>query len=110
VLEWFPALSGRQSLYTVQGTEWTQGENFTAYVKSTYAVQDCLSSSEDACLDSAIARSQYDYIYLLKVLRANNCQPLDLPRTFPFFLEGLRGDESFEAVYETEGAIIFKPR
>jgi hypothetical protein len=25
VLEWFPALSDRQSLYTVQGTEWTKG-------------------------------------------------------------------------------------
>ncbi len=25
VLEWFPALSDRQSIYTVQGTEWTKG-------------------------------------------------------------------------------------
>ncbi|RPI87741.1 MAG: hypothetical protein EHM40_22775, partial [Chloroflexi bacterium] len=110
VLEWFPAWTGRQSLYTVQGTEWTQGENFNAYVKSTYAVQNCLSSSDSSCLDAAIARSQYDYIYLSKVLRVNNCQPLDLPGSFPFFLEEMRGKEYFESVYETDGVIIYKNR
>jgi hypothetical protein len=110
VLEWFPALTGRQSLYTVQGTEWTQGKNFIDYVKSTYAVQECLRSSDSACLDSAISRSQYDYVYVSKVMRVNNCAPLDLQRTFPYFLETMRADEHFESVYETDGAILYKDR
>ncbi|MBN2114932.1 MAG: glycosyltransferase family 39 protein [Anaerolineales bacterium] len=105
VLEWFPALTGRQSLYTVQGTEWTQGENFTDYVISTYAVQECLASSDGSCLDSAIDRSQYDYIYLSKVLRANNCQPLDMPGTFPYFLEALK--TQFKVVYETADVVVY---
>src|SRR5574339_900561 len=85
VLEWFPALTGRQSIYTVQGTEWTEGQNFNAYVTSTYAVQQCLSSEDASCLDSALSRSEYDYIYLSRVLRVNNCQPVNLQRTFPHF-------------------------
>jgi hypothetical protein len=108
VLEWFPALTGRQSLYTVQGTEWTQGKNFTAYVKSTYAVQECLTAGDSACLDAAISRSQYDYLYVSKVLRVNNCSAIDLQRTFPYFLEKMHAEEGFESVYETEGVVIYK--
>ncbi len=110
VLEWFPALTGRQSLYTVQGTEWTQGKNFIDYVKSTYAVQQCLTAGDGSCLDSAISRSKYDYVYVSKVLRVNNCGALDLPRTFPYFLEKMRADGRFETVYETDEVVIYKDR
>jgi hypothetical protein len=108
VLEWFPALTGRQSIYTVQGTEWTQGNNFNDYVRSTYAVQECLSAGDIACLDEAIDRSQYDYLYISKLLRVNNCGALDLPRSFPFFLESLRAAPGFHAIYETEQAVVFE--
>jgi hypothetical protein len=107
VLEWFPALTGRQSIYTVQGTEWTQGKNFTDYVRSTYAVQGCLLSKDVACLDAAIDRSQYDYIYISKFLRSNGCGSAD-SRTFPFFLESIRAVDGFSPAYETEDVVIFE--
>ncbi|MGB8981098.1 MAG: hypothetical protein WCC12_04420, partial [Anaerolineales bacterium] len=108
VLEWFPALTGRQSLYTVQGTEWTQGRNFNDYVRSTYPVQRCLSSGDVSCLDAAIDRSQYDYVYISKLQRVNNCASIDLQRTFPFFLAAMRADESFDMIYETEEVAVFE--
>jgi len=107
VLEWFPALTGRQSIYTVQGTEWTKGANFNDYVRSTYAVQECLSSGDAACLDAAVSRSAYDFIYLSKTLRVDNCIQLDLPRTFPYFLEHMRSEDGFNVIYETDGVAIF---
>ncbi|HEX9838769.1 MAG TPA: hypothetical protein VGA72_05455, partial [Anaerolineales bacterium] len=107
VLEWFPALTGRQSLYTVQGTEWIEGQNFNTYVKSTYPVQECLSSGDVPCLDAVVSRSQYDYIYVSKLLRVDNCQPLDIQRTFPYFLEHLHADNTLDMLYETEGVVIF---
>jgi hypothetical protein len=110
VLEWFPALTGRQSVYTVQGTEWTQGENFAPYVRATYDVQECLLASDVSCLDSAISPSQYEYIYLSKVLRVNNCRPVDMDIRFPFFLEQMRANQRVETVYETDGVIIYKNR
>jgi hypothetical protein len=110
VLEWFPALTGRQSIYTVQGTEWLQGSNFNNYVRSTYAVQECLTSNESSCLDAAVDRSQYDYIYISKILRVNNCIPLDLQRSFPYFLENLRTGEDFDPLYETEHVVIYGKR
>jgi hypothetical protein len=108
VLEWFPALTGRQSIYTVQGTEWTKGQDFNAYVRSTYPVQACLSSGDVACLDKEIDRSQYDYVYLSKLLRVNNCTPLDLQRTFPLFLESAGADAGFHLIYETDEVAIFE--
>ena len=108
VLEWFPALTGRQSIYTVQGREWTEGQNFNVYVRSTYDVQECLASGDVACLDKATDRSQYDYVYISKLLRVNNCTPMDLPRTFPLFLDSMHTAQGFDAVYETEEVAIFK--
>ena len=107
VLEWFPALTGRQSIFTVQGREWTEGPNFNNYIRSTYPAQKCLSSDDASCLDTAVGRDPYDYIYLSKTLRVNNCLPLDQPMTFPYFVENLRLDDSLEVVYETDGAIVW---
>jgi hypothetical protein len=110
VLEWFPALTGRQSIYTVQGREWTEGQSFNAYVMSTYAVQECLASGDAACLDRAADRSDYDYVYLSKLLRVNNCAPLDVPRTFPLFQSSMQSASGFVPVYETEEVAIFQKR
>jgi len=110
VLEWFPALTGRQSIYTVQGTEWTKGANFNDYVRSTYAVQKCLSAGDASCLDAVVSSSAYDFIYVSKILRVDNCRPLDFQRTFPYFLEHMSMDASFQTIYETEGVVIFGER
>jgi hypothetical protein len=110
VLEWFPALTGRQSIFTVQGREWTEGRNFNNYILSTYPAQKCLSSGNASCLDSAVSRDAYDYIYLSRTLRVNNCAPLDLPGTFPYFENSLYVNNNFEPVYEADGAIIWKKK
>jgi hypothetical protein len=110
VLEWFPALTSRQSIFTIQGREWTEGRNFNNYILSTYPVQKCLSSDDPACLDSTVSRDKYDYIYLSKTLRANNCAPLDLPRTFPYFVKNLRSDGGLNVVYETEDVIVWEKK
>jgi len=108
VLEWFPAITGRQSILTIQGTEWTQGENFNNYVVSTYGVQKCLAGGDASCLDAAVSRSAYDYIYISKILRADNCSPLALPRTFPFFVKQMQANSGFQMLYETAWVIILE--
>jgi Dolichyl-phosphate-mannose-protein mannosyltransferase len=110
VMEWFPALSGRQSIYTVQGTEWTEGPNFNNYVVSTYDVQDCLSDSDVACLDAATPRSAYEYLYISRIMRVNNCTPMGEPQTFPFFEASIKTDDGYEMVYESEGVLIYRSK
>lgn len=110
VLEWFPAITGRQSIYTVQGTEWTEGANFNTYVRSTYAVQECLTSGDVSCLDAAINRSKYDYVYISRILRVDNCGPIGVQKIFPFFEASIRSDNGYEVVYESDGALVHKKR
>jgi hypothetical protein len=106
VLEWFPALADRQSIFTVQGTEWTKGEDFNKYVRSTYEVQECFATADVSCLDSAASRSAYDYIYLSKILRVDSCNPLPRYQSYPYFVESLRANSGFTIIYETDGALV----
>jgi asparagine N-glycosylation enzyme membrane subunit Stt3 len=106
VLEWFPALSERQSLFTVQGTEWTKGADFVPYVLSTYGVQECLREGDISCLDSAVHRNEYDFLYITKVSR-QNCRPVKLPKAFYYFLNSVRHNPGFHLAYESDDVIIF---
>jgi hypothetical protein len=106
VLEWFPALTGRRSIFTVQGTEWTKGADFASYVRSTYEVQRCLTDSDLSCLDAAVPRSEYDYIYMSR-LPSVNCRTIDHKNAFRYFLESIEMDRQFNAVYESDRVIIF---
>jgi hypothetical protein len=108
VSEWFPALSGRQNLTTIQGTEWTQGPNFANHVWSTLGVQGCLANGDASCLDQAVSRSSYDYVYVSKVLRGDGNCKAGTEREFPYFLERMKKDAGFRTVYETEDVIVFK--
>jgi hypothetical protein len=108
VSEWFPALSGRQNLTTIQGTEWTQGPNFANYVWSTLDVQGCLANGDASCLDDAVSRSSYDYIYVSKVLRGNSNCKAGSEMEFPYFLEHMKNNKDFQTRYETEDVIIFE--
>ena len=109
VMEWFPALTGRQSIVTVQGTEWTLGDGFAAFVKKTGAVQACMY--EDAgCLEDEIGDTEYDFVYISKVLRTNNCVPVSEQNTFAYFIESIKNDEKFDVVYETDNVLVLKQR
>jgi hypothetical protein len=106
VLEWFPALTDRRSIFTVQGTEWTKGASFASYVRSTYEVQRCLTDGDLSCLDAAVPRSEYDYIYMSKLPNVD-CRTIDHKNAFRYFLESIRMDQQFKSVYESDRVIIF---
>jgi hypothetical protein len=108
VTEWFPALTGRQSLFTVQGTEWTKGKNFGTFIKQENDLQDCVLGNA-SCVDDLITPAQYDYVYLSKSLHVDNCKPAAV-RTFPYFVESVHADKRYEVIYETDGVMIYKQR
>jgi len=109
VMEWFPALTGRQSLFTVQGTEWTKGDEFGPFIQETYNLQTCYNGSP-ACVNSLLDDSAYDFVYLSKVLRTDNCEPFAAPQTFSYFVESVRADGRYEVVYDTDGVMVYKNR
>jgi hypothetical protein len=109
VSEWFPALSGRKSLFTVQGTEWTGGEGLKPFIREAVDLQEC-SQKDPACIDQLMNPSRYEYVYFSKYLKAENCEPLPAAQSFQYFVEELRRDPKYEIVYESNAALVYRER
>lgn len=67
--EWFPALSERESILTVQGTEWLGGGVFSSKVKNYNDLGSCIKRNatcfEDWFKDN---KKDFDYVYFSKEL------------------------------------------
>lgn len=65
--EWFPVLSGRPSVATVQGSEWLPGREFARRIKAYEEVQACADQSP-ACLDQwgARYRLHFDHVFVAR--------------------------------------------
>lgn len=103
VSEWFPARAARQSLTTVQGSEWLPNHAFAAQKQIYTAAQRCVLEDTTNCLTNLPIQGQYVYIYLSGQLtdRASGVH-------FPLPLEtALRDAPGYNLVYENEGVAIF---
>ncbi|MCZ2126308.1 MAG: glycosyltransferase family 39 protein [Anaerolineales bacterium] len=98
-LEWFPALTERQSLTTVQGSEWLANERgFKAQMELAQSARAC-AFQDETCLQKFSGR--YEYLFLsLKISRG---QSLDFP-----LLSALENSPNFSLVYSAPEAKIFR--
>jgi len=60
--EWFPALTDQHSVATLQGMEWTQGDNFFPWLEQLATVQQCASIE---CVENWRTRNSVRYDYLI---------------------------------------------
>lgn len=102
VSEWFPALSGRVSVATPQGREWTAG-NFQVVIRRYLDAKLCLER-DSGCLETWSRESDtlFDYVYIAKKASVGEdtcCPPL---------LASMRADKGFRLVYDGPGATLFE--
>lgn len=102
--EWFPALTRRVSVSTVQGTEWAPGV-FFRLVSSNEQLQRCGSSGAH-CLERWLQSTgnRIDYVYVAAPPAAANsaggcCTTLR---------ESLAGDAHYQLVFSAGGTTIFR--
>jgi hypothetical protein len=99
VSEWFPALTSRTSIVTVQGHEWTPDSPLRINLQSYHDAQSCLHTSP-GCL----ASWEFDYLYIRKI----QPQKDGSIQTQSFFLEAsLLSSQEYRLVYESETTLIF---
>lgn len=93
--EWFPALTGRRSVSTVQGTEWLDGA-FPRGIQAHDFAWSC-DDSTAACLESWTAATglAFDYVYLPR----GCCTTLE---------SSLMVNARYDRVYEGPGGSIFE--
>jgi len=97
--EWFPSLTGRTSLVTVQGHEWTPGLTLVTSIKAYHEAQSCLDK-DPGCL----SKWEFDYVYFRKIRPQGEggiTGQISL-------LEGfLRASDDYTIVYDSDVAVIF---
>lgn len=106
--EWFPTLSERISVATVQGGEWL--DDLNGRIEAYKRLQECAGEDGD-CLSrwSASYDRPFDYIYVVKRPPVVSSAALNVDACAGLRSE-LRHDPSYEVVYEGEGALIARPR
>ena len=98
--EWFPYFAERQSLNTVQGSEWLPGNSFDINYTTYYAIRECLGFYPD-CLETQAKEYEIPltHVYLPK----NAGLPLVLDT-----IEALKVNKTFTLIYDSPAAAVFE--
>jgi hypothetical protein len=103
--EWFPSLTGRRSIATVQGYEWVPGIDFIERLNHSLRLQECILQ-DLICIQEWEESSGwgYDYIYLRKFANAGGLGEVPSVGLSKSLLESTQ----FSLVYETDSVLILK--
>lgn len=106
--EWFPALTERTSLSTLQGREWVLGNNFGEFLTHKAELQSCLNKGIE-CLNLKSSIFNTDYIYISVTSPTKNCQPVDPSNGISKELvTALENSGEYSTVYQLEDAVILR--
>jgi len=102
VAEWFPVLAERQSVATVQGTEWLPNGAFERSVDLYRPAQAC-GGRTTACLDRWVTASgaPFTHVFIPRAPGGACCRDLS---------ESLRADPRYARVFDGPGAEVFERR
>jgi hypothetical protein len=107
VSEWFPAIAGRQSVATVQGSEWLGFEGFTAQRRRHIAVLTCTALT-DRCMAEWSATDGLSDAWLF-IPKGQVNGPLSAHDCCPALRETVQNGGRYEVVYDGKGATIARP-
>ena len=104
VLEWFPALTGRESTTTLQGREWTWGKDFIPSLYGYTKLQTCAISSAPECFEQKAQTLGIDYGYIyLSIQPAKNLDATSNP-----LIASLVNSNKYTLAYEQDGVYLFQ--
>jgi hypothetical protein len=97
-VEWFPALTGRSSVLTLQGTEWIPGL-YARRSTEIQAVQACMPRL--SCIERDLSRHHipFSYVYLARASSQEPCESL---------CAALSHGSRYIRVYSGPGAWVFR--
>jgi hypothetical protein len=108
--EWFPALTKRKSLSTLQGREWILGNKFGEFMGHQSSIQACIDEESD-CMkrESVYFGEEHDYVYISIKSPTNNCKPVDTSRrTTHGLIIAMKDSAEYTIAYESDDAVIFE--
>ena len=97
--EWFPALTERVSIVTVQGHEWTPDFSLRSSIRSYNMAQSCLNGDANCLSDWNF---EYLYIRRVKPQKEGGIQQL-----VSLLEASLRTSNEYSVIYDSDVAVIF---
>lgn len=108
ISEWFPAVALRQSVATVQGSEWLGAEGYLDQAHRHRAVRLCSSSTDRCMAEWAASEGLADAWLFIPKGRVNG--PLSPDDCCPAIRELVQDSIYYEVVFDGPGATIARPR
>ena len=109
ISEWFPTLTKRQSIATLQGNEWLKNENFKQFAIAIQNIQSCGNEGLDCILQaSKMFSKDFDYLYISLKSPTLNCKlnsASPLPQSLILELEKA---PQFQSVFRSSAVVIFQ--
>jgi hypothetical protein len=108
--EWFPSLTKRESLTTVQGSEWLLGNDFGKNMIQIHSLQGCIDEGADCFTrESNILGKSFDYVYVSIAPTTKNCEPSDSStRTTRGLITALESALEYSVAYRSEKVVLFE--
>ena len=101
-VEWFPAITLRTSINTIQGREWLLGRDFMPFLGSLDTLQACLNRNV-SCITQWVQTRQFGFDYLYIEKHGSTSAP---PLNSLLYL--LSKDNRFASVFDNGGVVIFE--
>ncbi|MBN1453424.1 MAG: glycosyltransferase family 39 protein [Anaerolineales bacterium] len=110
--EWFPSLTKKESLTTVQGSEWLLGGDFGNNMMQIHKLQGCIDDGlECFTRETDHFGKSFDYVYISTAPATQNCKPSDpLSRTNRGLIIAMDNAPEYSAVYRSAKVVIFEKR
>ena len=109
--EWFPVLTQRVSVATLQGHEWDRLGSFAERMAQSQGLQRCARASDPAaCISDGtrIAGYNADYVFIPKqVVNKKLCRAQTGERSYEGLTELLEADGRFRLTFESPSASVF---
>lgn len=108
ISEWFPAVAERQSVATVQGSEWLGREGFRSQRERNRAIIRCTQSTDQCMGEWADSEGLADAWLFIPKGRVSG--PLSADDCCPALRATVRDSTFYEVVFDGAGATIARPR
>lgn len=109
--EWFPALTNRKSLATLQGNEWLLGNLFGEFISSIQNFQACKHKGIECIIsESKDFSTDFDYLYIQNHPSTFDCNPANASFSPESLIRELEQSPQFQSVYISEEVIIFQKK
>jgi hypothetical protein len=110
--EWFPSLTKRTSLSTLQGQEWLPKNKFGELLGHRASIQSCINKGVE-CLnrETGYFGTDYSYIYISTHTPTINCRPSDSSLLTPSgLIASLEGMQGYSIAYRSEQVVLFQKK